>query len=155
MLWMFDDRILRWVLAIVLFVFLVRSVFFREVRLPWLGTKLGAFGAGSAAGVVQGMMGTSGPILVMYLVETVSERVVFRTSLLLVLFLSNVLRIVLAGPMGLLNHQVAVIGGLALPFILFAMWAGDKLHNGISEKIYRSAILGILSFALVMLVVNS
>ncbi len=154
MLWMFQDIVLRWFLAALLAGFLLRSFFLPDVRLTWLGSPAGALGAGTAAGIVQGMMGTSGPILVMFFSEVSRCKVVFRVSLLLVLFLSNFLRIVLAGPMGMFNSQVVTAGLYAAPFVALAMWGGERIHHLLSETVYRRSILAILSVSLVMLVLK-
>ena len=90
------ENILRLFLAGFIVVYLIKSQFFDDLAFPGLRRTGGGLLTGLVAGLLQGLIGSGGPPLVIYLRETVRDKSAMRASLLLLLFLSNCLRLPLS-----------------------------------------------------------
>ena len=146
-----NDTVLRVSLSVFIFLYLVKSIGFPNLVLAGIRHRgWGAF-AGFLGGSFQGLIGTGGPPVVMYLNETASSKNVFRAGLLLLLAVSNIVRLGISVPAGLFTDSVIEASLYTMPFFLIAMWIGDKLMSRIDEKHYTNAVYVVLTISLILL----
>ena len=150
-----NEASLRLLLAIFIIYYLVKYQFFDDVPLPWLKKPAGGLVMGLVAGVLQGLIGSGGPPVVIYLREIGRDKSALRAQLLLLLFLSNCLRLPLSIAAGLFNVVVLRICIAAIPCFVAAMYVGHKLHARMSEKHYHLAIRIVLVASAVSLIIRS
>ena len=149
------ENILRLFLAGFIVVYLIKSQFFDDLAFPGLRRTGGGLLTGLVAGLLQGLIGSGGPPLVIYLRETVRDKSAMRASLLLLLFLSNCLRLPLSISGGLFNSAVVTTSIAALPCFVVAMLAGRQWHRAMSEKRYLAAIRLVLAMSAFSLILKS
>lgn len=147
----FSEPVLRALLSFTLGAYLVRVWFFPRWSASGLDSPLGAWLSGLGAGFLQGLLGTGGPVLVMYLSEIDLSKERFRATLLLLLCLSNLSRILVAAPAGMFSHQVLQIGWKAIPLVPLAMWGGSWVHGRLNEAVYRKGVQFLLLGSLLAL----
>ncbi len=148
---MVKESILRLILAAFIFLFLTKTFFFNDLSFKkGSGGFLGSI-AGALGGLFQGMIGTGGPPLVMFLSELKMEKEAFRATLILLLFACNVLRVIAYGSMGLFTGPILEASLPALPFFGVALVVGHRIHHLISEKVYRYSVYTLLFVAAVSL----
>lgn len=142
-------------LAITIFIFLIKMIFFNGFTFGDAKHKGWGILAGLVGGWIQGVIGTGGPILSMYLAVAAPEKSVFRATLIFLLFMVSVTRIVTSFGRGLLTPHIIYLSLPILPFFIIAIFVGHFIHAKIAEKYYRYAIYIILfSSAISMLLKN-
>src|SRR5260221_1729958 len=99
---------------------------------------------GLVGGWIQGVIGTGGPVLSMYLAIATPDKAVFRATLIYLLFIVSVTRVVASFGRGLLTPQLLALSLPILPFFLVAIFVGHFIHAKIAEKYYRYAVYAIL-----------
>lgn len=112
----------------------------------------GATIAGFLGGITGGMIGMSGPILVIYLKYFFSKEF-FRTQLITIFLVENVVRLIIYYKGGLLSFEESKIFITCLPTLLIGLWVGHILHIHISEKHFNrvvSSVLILVSLKLVL-----
>ena len=134
------ENFLRALLLAFILVYLLRVRIFADVRFPGIEKRRWTAFTGLVGGYVQGVLGTGGPIFVIYLNETVVDKIQFRAAVILILFLSNIVRLCVAVPTGLMEQSILDLCAIALPFFLIALVLGQKLHVSFSDHVYRSCI---------------
>lgn len=151
----FSEIFLRYFLSIFIFVFLAKSIFRPDLSFGFSKSTLHCFGGGLVAGVIQGLTGTGGPILVMFLAEILKDKLYFRSTLIFLLFSGNLVRLIFALYQGLFTPELSKLALIIIPGMLLAVALGQTLHNFISEKAYRRAVHFILFCSATMLLVVS
>lgn len=134
------DFYLRLLLLAFILLFLIRSRVFKERRFPGIQRPIWATTTGVMAGFVQGILGTGGPVVIIYLNETVEDQGQFRSAAIITLFGCNVLRLFIAAPTGLLSAPVAKVSLIALPTFLIALALGQRLHHVVPAETYRGGV---------------
>jgi len=152
---MLNESYLRIVLAIFIFLYLVKSIAFPNASLPGLRNRLWGAVTGFVGGALQGLIGTGGPPVVIYYNEIGVSREVFRAGMLMLLAASNTLRIGISIPAGLFTDEVIGICLYTLPFFVLALWFGDKLGRRVDERYYTFAVYVVLSASLILLISNT
>lgn len=112
----------------------------------------GATIAGFLGGITGGMIGMSGPILVIYLKYFFSKEF-FRTQLITIFLVENVVRLIIYYKGGLLGFEESKSFITCLPALLIGLWVGHALQVHISEKHFNrvvSSILILVSLKLVL-----
>jgi uncharacterized membrane protein YfcA len=142
-----SDAFLRRFLAVSTLVFLVKMVFFPNLKFGKLRDTRQGLVSGVVGGFFQGMIGTGGPVFVMYLSAALPDMVAFRASLIYLLFVSNVVRLVISIPAGLLNAEIFRVAGVGAPLFLVAIFLGQRIHYMIKEAFYRYCVYAILFFS--------
>ena len=142
-----DSFLLRKLLAISIFVFLVKMIFFQGFNFGKHKQGYGGFFAGALGGLFQGMIGTGGPIFTMYLVVAQPVKVAFRATLIYLFFATSVICIFTSLSIGLITQKTLSSALLIIPFFLLAIFLGNHIHYKVDEKYYRRAVQFILFFA--------
>jgi uncharacterized membrane protein YfcA len=139
-----DEAWIRWALTVFIIGYLIRDFFFKDKKFPFLRHQWSGFGVGSIGGIIQGLIGTGGPPLVIYLNEISLKPDAFRAALLLWLCVVNVVRLVISMNTVLFSPQVIQTSFFAIPLLLLAMWAANHVRKKLNEKLYARAIQFIL-----------
>lgn len=147
-----SETLLRRFLAVFILLFLVRMQFFPNLSFGPNRTLEGRFQQefifatliGVAFGWVQGMLGSGGPIVVMYLLAVLPEKAAFRSTLIYLGFASQVVRVVASLSVGLITAPLLNLALPILPFFLIAIFAGQYLQHKIPENYYQIAVRLIL-----------
>lgn len=112
----------------------------------------GAIIAGFLGGISGGLVGISGPILVIYLKYYFSKDF-FRTQLIAIFLIENIVRLLIYFEGGLLEFQETNFLIACMPALLIGLWVGHKFHLRISELYFNrivSAILILVSVKIVL-----
>lgn len=113
----------------------------------------GALLAGFLGGISGGLVGISGPILVVYLKYYFSKDF-FRTQLIAIFLIENIVRLFIYFKGGLLEFQETNFLIACMPALVIGLWVGHKFHLRISEKHFNrivSVILILVSVKIVLL----
>lgn len=140
-------------LAIMITLFLIKSAFFNSITLGRRKNTLSASAAGLSGGLIQGLIGTGGPILTMYVSVATKKKISIRATLIYLLFVTSVVRVLISLPQQLFNDRVVQLSLISFPFFIAAIFIGQHLHHKINEKYYRlsiNIILGISALALIL-----
>ena len=97
---------LKLLLLFFILAYLVRAKFFAAVTFPKIQQPLWASLIGVVGGALQGILGTGGPVFVIYLSEAARDKSQFRAAVIFILFACNVVRLCVAAPTGLLSVDV-------------------------------------------------
>src|SRR3990167_2750372 len=149
-----DDIFLRKFLAISIFVFLIKSIFFNKFNLNKIKGKLTGVISGLIGGIFQGIIGTGGPVFTMYLADIISQKQVFRATLIYLFFTSSIIRVIASFKTELITKELISIILPIIPIFLIALYLGNHIHNKISQKYYDYAIRIILLFSSVSLLLK-
>ncbi len=103
----------------------------------------GAVAAGFLGGISGGMVGMSGPILVIYLKYHFSKDF-FRTQLIAIFLIENIVRLFIYFKGGLLDLQESKFLFACLPALLIGLWIGNTFHLHISESHFNRIVASIL-----------
>ena len=150
-----NETFLRLFLAVFIILYLVKSQLFDQLSFPRLKGAGGGLVIGLGAGILQGIIGTGGPPMVIYLRETVRDKSAMRAGLLFLLFLCNCVRLPLSISANLFNSVVVELSIAAIPCFVLAMFLGHKWHHKLSENHYRVSIRLILTVSTISLISNS
>lgn len=134
-------------LAITIFVFLIKMIFFNGFTFGDTTHKAWGILSGLVGGWIQGVIGTGGPILSMYLAVATPQKAIFRATLIYLLFMVSVIRVITSFGRGLLTPKIIELSLPTLPFFLVAIFLGHHIHTKIPEKYYRYAVYVILFFS--------
>lgn len=103
----------------------------------------GAIIAGFLGGISGGLVGISGPILVIYLKYYFSKDF-FRTQLIAIFLVENIVRLLIYFKGGLLEFQETNFLIACIPALLIGLWIGHKFHLRISEMHFNRIVSVIL-----------
>lgn len=142
-------------LAISIIIFLIRMVWFNGFIFNHKLNKIISSITGLIGGLLQGIIGTGGPILTMYLSVAIKEKPSLRVTLIYLLFITSIVRLVIYIPGNLFNNYILQLAWIALIPFLIAIFIGQHMHHKISEKYYRVGIYIILSGSAILLLSKS
>jgi uncharacterized protein len=149
-----NEAALSGVLAVYLIVFVVRHWLRPAEEEPGTPAKpsiLAPAIAGTVSGLFQGMLGVGGPPLAIYLKTRRLPKDVFRATLMLCFFASNLLRVALSIDV----FQGEIFWGYVLPSIplfIAGSVAGHYVPRLLSEKTFQLCIDAILLLSAVLLI---
>lgn len=152
MLSIIPPQLLRKILAISIFIFLIKMVFLKG--LVFGKDKKWGLITGIIGGWFQGIIGTGGPIFTMYLTVVLQDKISFRATLIYLFFLTSVIRLLFSIPSGLISNNVFNLTVPIIPFFLIAIYIGNHVHKKIDEKYYKYAVELILLFAAISLLIK-
>jgi uncharacterized membrane protein YfcA len=112
----------------------------------------GAAIAGFFAGISGGLIGMSGPILVIYLKHFFSKDF-FRNQLIVIFLAENLVRTSIYYKGGLLTFQESKFLFVCLPALILGLWIGNILHIRISEKLFNRVVSLILILVSVKIII--
>lgn len=131
--------------------FLLKMTYFNGFTLSSKPHTATTVGAGFGGGLFQGIIGTGGPILTMYITAVIKQKHAVRATLIYLLFITSVLRLVVSIPSNLMTPRIIELALLALVPFLVAIMCGQMVHGTISERYYRFGIYVILAGSAVLL----
>jgi uncharacterized membrane protein YfcA len=108
----------------------------------WYGTLTGFVG-----GICGGMIGMSGPPVIMYM-KRVYSKDFFRTQLIVVFMVENLVRLLVYQKYQLLGPGQGIILLFCLVPLVIGLWLGSHLHLRISERHFNRTV------ALILLIVS-
>lgn len=138
-------------LAISILIFLIKMIWFNGFTLGNTSTKTFATVAGLGSGLLQGLIGTGGPILTMYLTVVIKQKLTFRATLIYLFFVTSVVRLGISISQNLITNTLLHTALITLPFFLIAIFVGQRIHKKISDKYYRLSIYIILGVSAIIL----
>jgi uncharacterized membrane protein YfcA len=142
-------------LAVSIFTFLIKTIWFNGFTLGHESSKIAATGAGFGGGIFQGLVGMGGPILTMYLSVASPNKLAMRATLIYVAFISSIVRLGISIPKQLFTDQVIHFSLISIPSFLIAIFVGQNIHHKVSDYYYKKSIELILAFAALTLVCKS
>lgn len=149
----FADSLLHKILAVSILLFLIKMIFFQKLTLSpkkkFIGLLAGFFG-----GYFQGVIGTGGPILMMYLFSAVPDKTQLRATLIFLFFITSVVRFLFVVGTGLITPDLYRIALPLAPVFIGVVFLGQHLHWKVSDKYYRWCVYVILLFSSVSLFVK-
>lgn len=150
-----NAAILQLFLAASIFVFLVKTLWFNGFTLGRKATTTAATTAGLSGGLFQGLVGTGGPVLTMYLSAVIKQKLSLRATLIYLFFVTSVVRLGVSIPNHLFTERVLHLTLIMLPLFLVAIYTGQHLHQKVSEKYYRLGIYVILGGSAILLLTKA
>jgi uncharacterized membrane protein YfcA len=135
MLSVLDSAVLKMALGVFIFLFAVKMLFFdggraaRRLRKS-LGSVAGFFG-----GLLDGVFGTGGPPIVMYLTKKT-----FRATCIMTFFVYHVFRVVGYSYFGIMTFETVQIGLLLIPGMILGSVLGMRIHPKLDEKTFSKLI---------------
>lgn len=101
-------------------------------------------GVGFVGGIFGGLIGMSGPPLIMYM-KQVYRKDFFRTQLIVVFMVENLVRLWVYQKNRLFSSEDSTVLLFCLPFLLSGLWVGSRLHLQISETYFNRFIAIVLT----------
>lgn len=143
----FTSEFMRISLAILIVIYLLYKIFIsRPLPIPaWL--------AGVGGGLLQGLMGTGGPVFMMYFNESGRSKVVFRSTIMVVFCVVNFIRLGFTGFMGHLESAVFVNAASAVLPFFFALYIGQKYHGHVNKELFNTLVYIVLAISAVSLII--
>lgn len=98
-----------------------------------------------AGGVIHGAFGTGGPFVVIYAGRALPHKSLFRVTLCLIWTVLNTILVLKWTVQGeVWNGSVTKAIGVACPFLLAGIFAGDWLHHRVNERLFRLLVYAVL-----------
>ncbi|MDH5723425.1 MAG: sulfite exporter TauE/SafE family protein [Alphaproteobacteria bacterium] len=110
--------------------------------------------AGFLGGALNAMIGGGGPAFILYLKDKAENSSEFRANIIAMLMISNVPRAIGMAGTGLFTWDIFILGLYSYPTFLLALWAGQKLHDKIPQKVFFNAVEVLLFFSAMFLVIK-
>lgn len=150
-----DATFLQIFLALAIIFFLMKMIFFKSFVIKKVEGSVVPSTVGSSAGIIQGLIGTGGQILIMYLPTQLPSKIKLRATLIYLFFVTSIIRIAISVPEGLLTPKILQYASFVLPFFLLAIILGQKFHQKVSAKYYQLAIYLFLSLSAITLLAKT
>ncbi len=142
-----DPLVLRWAMSLFVLAGVVVLVtgwrYRRRVPIP------ASAGIGAAAGFSSGLLGMSGPIIVLFWLAGQSNARQARANIIAYFGLSAVIAITTYWLTDLLTAKVLVLALIVAPAYALALYVGTRLFGRASERTYRRVALGIIALVAV------
>ncbi|HEX6792699.1 MAG TPA: sulfite exporter TauE/SafE family protein [Casimicrobiaceae bacterium] len=107
---------------------------------PWL-----VWPVGLAGGIFSALLGTAGPIYVVFLSARIADKSALRATTALVVAVAIWTRLVLFVVLGvLLDRTLVAMVLLLLPAVALGLWLGNRLHHALSHSGVLRLIAGLL-----------
>jgi len=130
----------------------IRHVGMTTQQTPNWRHRLALFGGG----IVQGALGSGGPLVVIYAARALANKSVFRVTLCMLWFSLNSILIAgwLADGTTFRNPEILRVLAVTIPFMLAGLWTGDRLHHRVNERQFRIGIYALLALCGTVMLVN-
>jgi uncharacterized membrane protein YfcA len=146
-----STQFLQLFLAIAILVFLFKMLWFNGFTLGEKADTMAATSAGLGGGLFQGLIGTGGPVLTMYLSVAVRERLSMRATLIYLFFVTSIVRMAISIPSHLFTYTILQYAVTSLPLLLLAIWGGQRIHHKVSDRYYKLGIYTVLACSALLL----
>lgn len=115
-----------------------------------------AMPAALAGGTVGGLFGTGGPPYVVYLSHRIRDKSVLRATLSILFFVEGLARIITFIVAGLLmSREIWIAYFAGLPIVLGALYAGGRVHHGMSAARMERLIGALLLISSISLLIKA
>ncbi len=146
---------LKLVVAALIVAYLLKEFLLPNSRLPISMRSTANLVGGGAGGFLQGLVGLGGPPFLIYLNELQLSKQSFRATIILLLFVSNLVRLPLSLQAGLFNATVLDTVLYSLPGFVAVVVIGQRMHGRLSERFYRLTVYGVLVLSVVSICVQA
>lgn len=137
-----DRQALLTTLGLLVILFALRNLLALQDGRPI--SRLWAFPASFIGGTVSALFGTGGPPYVIYLSHRLRDKSAFRATTSALFLLEGALRALVFAASGLIQPRVLAGYVLALPLMGLGLWAGSRVHVGLSNAQMMRVIGGLL-----------
>ena len=103
-----------------------------------------SIGVGAASGLLAGLFSMGGPPVILFFRLTTGGKGEFRSSLLMLFFITGLIRIPLYCAQGLIEMRDLTAALLALPAVFAGTFLGNRLHLRIDEGHFRKSVAVVL-----------
>jgi uncharacterized membrane protein YfcA len=147
----FDTLLLKKLLGIFIIVASAWQLFMRlghknsGIIEPPRGIKaLPYYGLLITGGIVHGMFSTGGPLVVIYASRALPDKGQFRATLCLLWTVLNTVIISTYLIEGSITLPIADNTGMLVPFVIFGIIAGEKIHHKVNERFFSVIVFSML-----------
>ena len=149
------ERPLLIVLAAAVLLFVIRSLWFGDIAVPPGIGRQASPAVGVAAGMMQGAVGVSGPIIGSWLYAYRLPRDAYILSLSVLFLVTGVAQITTLASIGAYGSDRLVAAAVGFGPVLAVLPAGEHLRTRLSGSQFDRAVLGLLAASGVTLVVRA
>lgn len=142
-------------LAVTLVLFVIRSMFLSEQRLSPRAARRASPAVGLAAGVMQGAVGVSGPVVASWLFMYRLRRDAYIFSLAALFLIGGLAQIAALTSIGAYDSGRLTAAAVGLGPVLAVMPLGEQLRARLSGAGFDRAVLAVLVVAAIMLSVRA
>jgi uncharacterized protein len=139
-------------LASAILIFLGKSIWLQGFTLGHRADTVTATAAGLLGGLFQGLIGTGGPVLTMYLSVVVKQKLALRATLIYLFFVTSIVRLAISIPKQLFTDEIVKLALFSIPLFLMAILLGQSIHHRLNDVYYRNGINIILVGSAVLLI---
>ena len=149
------ERPLLIVLAAAVLLFVIRSLWFGDIAVaPEVGRRASP-AVGAAAGVMQGAVGVSGPIIGSWLYAYRLSRDAYILSLSVLFLITGVAQITTLASIGAYNSDRLIAAAVGFGPVLAVLPLGEHLRARLSGSQFDRVVLGLLAASGVTLVIRA
>ena len=149
------ERPLLLVLAVSVLMFVVRSLWFSDIALSPEAGRRAAPAVGLSAGIMQGAVGVSGPIIGAWLFAYRLPREAYILSLSVLFLITGVAQITTLASIGAFNSSRLIAAAVGFGPVLAVLPAGEYLRERLSGSQFDRAVLILLAASGVTLVIRA
>ena len=131
-------------LGLSLAVLVVALLFLLGFRLTGTPGRATIVATGALAGMMNGLIGLSGPPLIFLYLTRTDMLSVGRATLIAFFFVTDAAAIVFAWSGGLIERETAAMALLLVPFLLAGVFVGERAFLGTSPERFRQVVLWLL-----------
>ncbi len=147
-----SPKFLEEFLVFTILLFLIKSLWFNHFTFKNTKGALTAAIAGLGGGVISGAIGTGGPVITMYLTESVKKKLQVRATLIYLFFVIGLVRITVAIPEHLYSKYVLQLAIFAaLPFLV-SIYFGQHIYKKVKDEYYGVGINILLAVSAIILI---
>ncbi len=114
----------------------------------------GAHLSGFMGGTLNAMIGGGAPAFILYLQDKAKGYSQFRANVMAILFLSDMPRLVVIIGTGMMTKDLLLLGAMAYPGFLMALFLGQKFHDKIPQVAFFRGVGIVLACTAVSLVLK-
>ena len=149
------ERPLLIVLATAVLLFVIRSLWFGDIAVPPVVGRRASPAVGVAAGMMQGAVGVSGPIIGSWLYAYRLPREAYVFSLSVLFLITGAAQIITLGSIDAYTSDRLVAAAVGFGPVLAVLPVGEYLRARLSGSQFDRAVLGLLAASGVTLVVRA
>ena len=146
------ERPLLIVLATAVLLFVIRSLWFGDIAVPPTVGRRASPAVGAAAGVMQGAVGVSGPIVGSWLYAYRLPRDAYILSLSVLFLITGVAQITTLASIGAYNPDRLIAAAVGFGPVLAVLPVGEHLRARLSGSQFDRAVLGLLASGVTLVV---
>jgi len=150
-----NESLLSILLALFIFAYLFFQIYRKKAGQPGKAGKHWAIPLATTGGIFSGAFASGGPLFVIYLQSYLSDRSMFRATVMCVALIPNVLRLVLLVLTGVYSPDLLLLVLYSLPAFILAIGFGKWLLSHISVTTFERVVYLFLAASAVSLLVRA